>query len=477
MSWNNNYGQQQQGGWGQQPPPQQNWGGAPPQQGGYGAPPPQQQQWGQQQPPQGQYGAPPQQQQWGGQPPAQQWGGQQQPPQQQWGGAPPQQGYGAPPPQQGYGGAPPPQQGGYGGAPTYGQAPPGQQYGQNYGAPQPAFNQSPGGPRFLGVQIPAPPPAPPIANLPSYNPQFDADRIRKATKGIGTDERTLIDTLVPLDAFQIDVLSRTFEQTVGRSLQKTLEKELSGWFEFVLLLLSRGPLGGDIALLHRACDGAGTHEDLLTEILIGRTNEEIFLLKEGYRRVYNKDLVSVIKGELSMKTERMFVMALTGSRDESPHVNPQQVQQDVEALYRAGPGKAGTDEIAICGILLQRSDAHLQAIAQAFPTRHRISLSHMVEKEFSGHMKEALLHVAQGAENDGQGVFRDVQYLEAAMSGMGTKDERLSYRIVRYHWNRPRFGAIKNQYQQRYRKSLRSRVEGETSGKYEKALVGIIEQN
>lgn len=46
---------------------------------------------------------------------------------------------------------------------------------------------------------------------------------------MGTDERTLIDTLVPLDAFQIDVLSRTYEQTVGRSLQKTLEKELSGW--------------------------------------------------------------------------------------------------------------------------------------------------------------------------------------------------------------------------------------------------------
>lgn len=215
----------------------------------------------------------------------------------------------------------------------------------------------------------------------------------------------------------------------------------------------------------------------MTEVLIGRTNEEIFLLKEGYRRTYNKDLVNVVKGELSMKTERMFVMALTGTRDESPQVNPQQVQQDVEALYRAGPGKVGTDEIAICGILLQRSDAHLQAIAQAFPARHRKSLSDMIDSEFSGHMKQALLHVARGAENDGQGVFRDATLLEAAMAGMGTKDERLSYRIVRYHWNRPRFGAIKNQYQQRYRKSLRSRVEGETSGKYEKALVGIIEQN
>ena len=70
-------------------------------------------------------------------------------------------------------------------------------------------------------------------------------------------------------------------------------------------------------------------------------------------------------------------MAMAGNRDESPVVNQQLVQQDVETLYRAGPGKIGTDEIAICGILLSRSDAHLQAIAQAFPQRHGVPLSKM----------------------------------------------------------------------------------------------------
>jgi annexin A7/11 len=65
--------------------------------------------------------------------------------------------------------------------------------------------------------------------LPGYNAAFDAERIRKATKGFGTDERALIDTLTPLDPFKMDVLSRTYEQTVGKSLKVTLEKELSSW--------------------------------------------------------------------------------------------------------------------------------------------------------------------------------------------------------------------------------------------------------
>lgn len=82
-------------------------------------------------------------------------------------------------------------------------------------------------------------------------------------------------------------------------------------------------------------------------------------------------------------------------------------------------------------------------------------------------MKDGLIFIARFAEGDGQGVQRDAELLEAAMAGMGTKDERLIWRVVRGHWNRPRWEAVKNAYQQRYGKPLRRRIEGETSGKYE----------
>lgn len=38
----------------------------------------------------------------------------------------------------------------------------------------------------------------------------------------------------------------------------------------------------------------------------------------------------------------MFNMALAGTRDENPFVNHAQVQDDVNTLTRAGPGKIGT---------------------------------------------------------------------------------------------------------------------------------------
>ena len=40
-------------------------------------------------------------------------------------------------------------------------------------------------------------------------------------------------------------------------------------------------------------------------------------------------------------------------------------------------------------------------------------------------MRDSLLYIVRGVEMDGHGVVRDAEMIEAAMAGMGTKDERL----------------------------------------------------
>lgn len=383
----------------------------------------------------------------------------------------PPQGYGAPPPmpQGGYGGygappgPPPPHAGGYAPPPQHG-----------YGAP-PA-PPTPAGAYYLGVPVPPPPPNMPAPPPPGYNAAQDVERIRKATKGFGTDEGALIATLAPLDAYQIDALRHTFKATVGKDLLAVLEKETSGWFEAALRAKVLGPVLYDCWLIKHACQGAGTHEDLLNELLLCRTNAEMYILKQAYQATYGKNMEKVVEDELSFKTKRMFVMAIQGVRQEdNVPIDHQMVENDVATLHSAARG-AGTDEIAICGILVQRSGPHLAAIAQAYQHRHRRPLSKMIDAEFSGHMKDALRYIVDGAENDGQGVTRDARLLEDSMKGMGTKDERLVYRVGRLHWNKPRFeGQIKPAYSQLFhKKGLKNRVEGETSGDYKRMLSAMI---
>jgi annexin A7/11 len=150
------------------------------------------------------------------------------------------------------------------------------------------------------------------------------------------------------------------------------------------------------------------------------------------------------------------------------------VEADVRALYDAGAGRTGTDEISFCSIILNRSDVQLRQIATAYKHRHRRTLEQVIDSEFSGHMKDVLLHVVEGAL-DAPG--RDAKLCEKAMQGMGTKDERLTYRIIRAYWRggRPYIQAICSAYQRHYGKSLLRRVKEETSGDYERLLVAVLE--
>lgn len=100
-----------------------------------------------------------------------------------------------------------------------------------YAAPQQPYTPSPNAPvYFLRTTVPPPPPALPVqAHTIGYNPQPDIEKLRKATKGFGTDEKVLIEVLTRVDPWQVDVLSKGFEGATGKSLRRVLEKETSGW--------------------------------------------------------------------------------------------------------------------------------------------------------------------------------------------------------------------------------------------------------
>lgn len=64
--------------------------------------------------------------------------------------------------------------------------------------------------------------------------------------------------------------------------------------------------------------------------------------------------------------------------------------------------------------------------------------------------------------------------MEESMAGMGTKDHLLVTRTVRFHWDRNYLANVKAAYQQKYRKSLGSRIKGETSGDYQRLMLACI---
>ncbi|CAK7217359.1 hypothetical protein SCUCBS95973_003122 [Sporothrix curviconia] len=451
MSYYPPYGQApppQGGGYYQQPPPGQY--PPPPQQGGYppqpyGAPPPQQQ------PP---YGAPP---------PGQYGGYPQQPP------AP----YGQQPP-------PPPQHPGvYGQQPPYGQPPPPQGYGQQqppYGQPA-GYGAPPGGGYGGGGYAPAPvqPTPPSIGYAPqsiNWDATADANALRSAMKGFGTDEKTLVRVLADKDPLQVDAIRNTYHRLHRRDLVKDIESETSHWFEYALVALCRGPLLNDVHMLHEAMSGPGTKESVLNDILLSRSNADLRAIKATYHQTYHRSLEDAVRGELSMKTERHFMIVLQATRaEDAAPVQKAEVDRDVQELYNATEAKLGTDEIRVCSILSTRNDNHIRAVAFEYRQRYARSLEDVIRKEFSGHMEEALLFQLRHATDK---YMHQAALLEDAMVGAGTRDKLLVSRVVRVHWDRSNLANVRGAYEKRYRQNLAHRIRGETSGDYERVMLACI---
>ena len=305
---------------------------------------------------------------------------------------------------------------------------------------------------------------------------MQADGLRKAMKGFGTNENLLIQILTPIPAVEIPALKGQYHQRHHRHLEHDVESEISGNFETAMLQILRGPLQNDVHNLHHALDGAGTNEQLLNDVLIGRSNADIKAIKSAYQTTYHRSLEADVQGDTSMKTERMFMMILAATRQEdSAPVLPQNVEGDVTELHRATEGRGvsqGADQLTVCSILTNRSDGQIRAIALAYEQRYRIPLEKMILKYFQGHMEQALVQMVRcGADR----AMRDAMLLEDAMAGAGTKDYLLVTRVVRLHWDRRHLSQVRGAYRQRFRSEVTSRVKGETSGDYEKALVAMLE--
>lgn len=204
---------------------------------------------------------------------------------------------------------------------------------------------------------------------------------------------------------------------------------------------------------------------------MGKTTAQITQMKQLYQSRYGKSLDADVRGDLSFKTAQLFELALTAQKPEEwVQPNPQTAQADAAALYKATKGRVGTDEITVCKILSQSSNIHIRAIAYEYERQHG-SLVECIKKEFSGHMKDALVYIIEGATDP---IKRDAILLEGSMKGLGTKDDLLISRLVRAHWNRIHLESVKNAYRSIYHKELRDRVRGETSGDYRDMLMAML---
>ncbi len=298
--------------------------------------------------------------------------------------------------------------------------------------------------------------------------------LRNALAGLGTDEKALIAVVSSRTPQQMEQLSVAYQQAYGKSLWRAIDDDVSGDFQNLLEAVVKPLADFECKQLYKAMAGAGTHESVLIEILVGKSNAQITALKQRYQMIYGRPLESEIKSEVSGDLKRFFTAVLAATRDEyGQNIDP---NMDADALYKAGPGKIGTDEKTYIHILTSRSYAHIGRVAQAYRSKYGKDLEHHIKKEFSGYAEDALVATVRYALNPADYI---ATLLHESMRGLGTNEAKLIRLIARFFHHttppNPDFRRdIQQVYQIKHGKALVHSVESETSGDFKKMLVAIL---
>ncbi|XP_072846148.2 annexin A6 isoform X2 [Pogona vitticeps] len=306
----------------------------------------------------------------------------------------------------------------------------------------------------------------------NFNADGDAQVLRKAMKGLGTDEDAIIEVVTQRSNSQRQEIIQAYKSHYGRNLIADLKSEISGPLAKVILGLMMTPAQYDAKQLKKAMEGAGTDESVLIEILATRTNQEIQAINEAYKEAYHTTLEDALSSDTSGHFKRILISLALGARDEGgedfakAHADAQVVAETLK-LADVSSDDSTSLETRFLSILCTQSYPQLRRVFQEFIKMTNHDVAHAIKKRMSGDERDAFLAIVMSVKNK-QAFFANKLY--NSMKGVGTDDRTL----IRIMVSRSEIDLlnIRHEFWEIYEKSLYHMIE-DTSGDYCKALLAI----
>jgi len=273
--------------------------------------------------------------------------------------------------------------------------------------------------------------------------------------------------------FQRMEIVKAYKTAYGRDLMADIKDETSKNFQRLCLALLTPMIHFYCQEISAAMLGEGTDEDALIEILCGGLpNHIMHILTVEYKKLCGQNLEDALKSETSYSFKNLLISCCTGNRDESMKTDVDAARTDAQALSSAGIGRWGTDESEFNRILCTRNFEQLKLIAKEYETLTGNTLEKDIKNEFSGDIKDGMVSVLRCAIN--RPLFF-AKCLNKSVAGLGTDDRAL----IRLCVTRSEIDMmdIKEEYERKYKESLREAIKGDTSGDYKHGLYALIGEN
>ena len=225
---------------------------------------------------------------------------------------------------------------------------------------------------------------------------YDAHELKRAMKGLGTDEDTLIEIVASRTNSEIQAIKIAFQEKYQKDLEKEIASETSGDFKKVLISLLQGNRSqniypdanqcmSDAQDLFNAGEGKwSAYESVFNKILTQRSHNEIIHIAKNFEQLTGYSLASQIDKEFSgdlKKCLKTLFYCMT-----NPH------EYFASRINQAVKGW-GTNDHLLIRVLVTRQEIDMPQIIVAYRQLYGKSMVDDVIDDTSGDYKNILVEI------------------------------------------------------------------------------------
>ena len=226
--------------------------------------------------------------------------------------------------------------------------------------------------------------------------EYDADELRKAMKGMGTNEDTLIEIISSRPAPILAQIKAKFNEKYKRDLEKDVKSETSGTLRKLLIALLQcsrstntmpnpAQSAAIAAEIHKAGEAKlGTDESVFNKYFCTLSPHELAAVSREYHKLTGHTILQAIDKEFSGDSKKTLRTIVYATLSPSEYFATR-VHDAVKGL--------GTKDHLLIRVIVSRSEIDMPQIKQYYKQLFGKDMYEDVKNDISGEYRELLLGI------------------------------------------------------------------------------------
>lgn len=226
---------------------------------------------------------------------------------------------------------------------------------------------------------------------------YDCNQLRKAMKGAGTDEDTLIEIIATRSNQQIKDIKQRYTELLKRDLEKDVVSETSGSFRQLLVCLLQGNRSESTTYDSAECEKCaqqlfeagekkwGTDDSVFIKLFASKSSAEFAAISRYYHKISKNTIVQAVKKEFSGDIQKLLLAVLYAIISPSEYF--------ATRVNKAVKGW-GTNDNLLIRVLVTRDEIDMPQIKQYYSQLYNKDMMKDIEDDTSGDYKKLLVELA-----------------------------------------------------------------------------------